>query len=392
MTYVYLNERATQDLIDGLNAYAGRMSDCQADVVEANAAAGSVVDLGVLDLDSLAEKVKGYARGLQDRLDAAIAANSSGITFGQGGMIAYYIPDGYEDTAGNARHFNTDTINRANSDAATLRGLHENGGTAEQWNAAQTSVAEMTDDPNYSQLLVQGVGIEIYLALPIDAQKAYCYQEYTQENVEGAYKPRSVEDGEQLDALISALGCGLAGASMNDSNGQLLQQIVAAYDRNAANDPSQNKVIISGLDALMSVPQAEYDTTFIVKLAEQMEERVDVNDEYSAPTSMNVSPDDYFVGASPNPMAGPLSAMGNNPEAALEYLTPSDKNPAMVVDPDGTLTVPLEGSEYDPDADHLTSTGRHTTGRQRMDLLLSMKDADKESLTAALSGGVGQPR
>lgn len=63
MTYVYLNERATQDLIDGLNAYAGRMSDYQADAVEANAAAGSVVDLGVLDLDSLAEKVKGYARG-----------------------------------------------------------------------------------------------------------------------------------------------------------------------------------------------------------------------------------------------------------------------------------------------------------------------------------------
>lgn len=189
-----------------------------------------------------------------------------------------------------------------------------------------------------------------------------------------------------MDALISALGCSLAGASMNDSNGQLLQQIVAAYDRNAANDPSQNKVIMSGLDALMSVPQAEYDTTFIVKLAEQMEERVDVNDEYSAPTSVNVSPDDYFVGASPNPMAGPLSAMGNNPEAALEYLTPSDKNPAMVVGRDGTLTVPLEGSEYDPDADHLTSTGRHTTGRQRMDLLLSMKDADKESLTAALSG------
>ncbi|BAW93115.1 hypothetical protein CHIBA101_1257 [Actinomyces sp. Chiba101] len=237
----------------------------------------------------------------------------------------------------------------------------------------------MKDDPHYSQLLVQGVGIETYLALPIDAQKAYCAQEDLSDGTPGEYKPKTDKDGKDLDVLVATLGCGLAGASRGDTNGDLVEQVVTAYDH--------NHNLASGLDAKMSVPQAEYDTTFIVELAERMEERVDASAVYFTPTvGPGVKPDEYFVGASTNPMAGPLSAMGNNPEAALEYLAPSDKNPAMVVGPDGTLTVPLEGSEYDPNANRLTSTGRHTTGRQRMDLLLSMKDTDKEALTAALSG------
>ena len=118
MAYVSLDPDALQRLIDGLKGYATTAITNRDDAVNVNTYEDSPTSLtDFSDIVGLhCASLEDEAADLQNRLDAARAANESGLTTtgADGRTIAYVIPEGMEDTAENATASNNvDTVNQA---------------------------------------------------------------------------------------------------------------------------------------------------------------------------------------------------------------------------------------------------------------------------------------
>ena len=107
MAYIFVDPEGMQTMIDNLNGYSESVESHRSSAVDANSVNSHDGETPV-DLSSFSSKLSEYkgeleskARGLTYRLEAARAANETGMTVtAPDGTISYYVPDDKADNAG----------------------------------------------------------------------------------------------------------------------------------------------------------------------------------------------------------------------------------------------------------------------------------------------------
>ena len=240
--------------------------------------------------------------GLQERLQVIIDLNTDGIsTTSSDGVPGYYLPDGTADTVENVKSYNTEAVATARADADALTqaaadGKADDGRTVDE---VLASMATYQDSPAYGAAVVtEAGGAQAYLDLLYSVNDYY----------ENDYKGECPEDHFQVASQV--LGYVLAAASQWEGE-TLADDLYETID--SQNGAPGN---MAAINMLLSAPAAHYGTDFLTNLADKLEDR-DPNalvPAYQVFANNKTSTSD--------PMDGVLTAMGNNPEAALEYLTP----------------------------------------------------------------------
>ncbi|WP_454932715.1 DUF6571 family protein, partial [Actinomyces oricola] len=266
----------------------------------------------------------------------------------------YYLPDGTADTVENVKTYNTEAVATARADADALTqaaadGKADDGRTVDE---VLDSLTVNQDNPVYGAAVVTEVGgAQAYLDLLYSVNDYY----------ENDYKGKCPEDHFQVASQV--LGYVLAAASQWEGE-TLADDLYETID--SQNGAPGN---MAAINMLLSAPAAHYDTDFLTNFADKLEDR-DPNalvPAYQVFANNKTSTSD--------PMDGVLTAMGNNPEAALEYLTPEgggsiDENGVWV--PSQTTVdrwTMLTSRDWDEDAsglDALTAvTGAASSFRNR---------------------------
>ncbi len=124
MTYVYMDADGVQTLIDNLKTYSSQSEISRSHITAENWRQSYAAELGYFSGNVTSHKgsLDEQISEIQTRLDAAKAANESGLTStGEDGKIAYYVPDGQEDTTQVVTDANgVDTARQAWADADTV--------------------------------------------------------------------------------------------------------------------------------------------------------------------------------------------------------------------------------------------------------------------------------
>ena len=326
MTFVKFDPEGVQALINNLYAYVedtdeGRSAiywasddrDHPVPTVEEMTSAPALYSCAPADgvsattMGNAAAILLEVADDLAARRQEIIDLNSSGVTTAApDGRLTYYLPDDAEDTITNLRSYNTEAATAAGADAAALtqakdseNGTADDGRTTDQ---ILTDIANHQDNPIYGKMLVDGVGgAQAYLDLVEDLNDYYC-DDYDGDDAAGRFT-----------ASTATLGRVLAAASRSDSGGELLAEDLHRVIEDKGGAPGY----MVALNMMLSAPEAVYDTDFLIGLAGRLESR--------DPNSM-VPPTMHFINGqagTSDPLTGVLTAMSNNPEAALEYLAPA---------------------------------------------------------------------
>ena len=242
--------------------------------------------------------------GLQERLQVIIDLNTDGIsTTSSDGVPGYYLPDGTADTVENVKAYNTEAvaIARADADALTQATASSNG-TAEDGRTVDEILDSLTinqDNPVYGAAVVtEAGGAQAYLDLLYSVNDYY----------ENDYKGKCPEDHFQVASQV--LGYVLAAVSQWEG-GTLADDLYETID--SQNGAPGN---MAAINMLLSAPAAHYGTDFLTNLADKLEDR----DPDALVPAYQVFANNKT--STSDPMDGVLTAMGNNPDAALEYLTP----------------------------------------------------------------------
>lgn len=341
MTYIYLDPVGLQSFIDDLNDYAADLDDERATVQQVNSAEADPSDISLsVGLGStIAQRhadLESVASELQTRLDEAVAMNESGVTpMDANGYVAYYLPaegDGSEDTIENVQAYNSRSVDNARTDATALAqardsrdGVADDGRTVDQ---ILDEMAKHQDVPAYGASFVNTYGIERLIDEPLGLQWHYTSLDGTGATVSGP--PDTTTDQAALDRANGILGHILAAATQTDAYPQGYSSWSEAMYQIATEEGHRGRM--SSLNALLAAPGAVYDTETLVDLADRCEDLPFDGDGASrTPAQISGWHDDqhgYFynegralAGSSMDPMYGVMMAMGNNPDAAHQYLT-----------------------------------------------------------------------
>ena len=351
MTYVSLKPEMMQTLIDGLTSYATTALEARDAVVSANTCGDSPTDLISFsdDLGTSCANLEEEAGKLQARLDAAKAANESGITFtGSDGTMSYYIPDGMEDTAENATaNNNVEIVNQARADAASLVTYSQDGCDPEQWDALLARVQEHQDDPAYANALLANTTAVQLLDCPKNIQESMTYTSQ-REGTSRSERPSAAMD------LCAALGHVLAAATSTWSESKSTQYANELADATEEKGESDRLNALNGMllasreadvdqDGSSESVGLDYGDSFLVTLAGRMEGYSPQKWDITSPSDwihrMTDRPLDnpYVPQAvySGNALAGVLHAMTGSPRAAQEWLIPPQPGPAAPTPLDG---------------------------------------------------------
>ena len=338
MAYVSLDPDALQTLIDGLKGYATTAITNRDDAVNVNAYEDSPTSLtDFSDIVGLhCASLEDEAADLQNRLDAARAANESGLTStgADGRTISYVIPEGMEDTAENATASNNvDTVNQAREDAASLSDYAKGGCDPDDWDALLARVQAGQDDPAYANALLADIDPERLLDLPADIQNKMTARD-AKDQTDWSLRPEAAQD------LTSALGHNLATASYTWPDNQAADYTNKLVDATEEKGKSERLKALNGMlmasqdvdvdeDGTAESVGLDYSDSMLTTLAQRMEN-------YSRQKWDNTSPRDWLdrLGDfhddshlllpkelySDNPIAGVVHAMTGNPQAAQNWL------------------------------------------------------------------------
>ena len=337
MAYVSLDPDALQTLIDGLKGYATTAITNRDDAVNVNAYEDSPTSLtDFSDVVGLhCASLEDEAADLQNRLDAARAANESGLTTtgADGRTISYVIPEGMEDTAENATASNNvDTVNQAREDAASLSDYAKNGCDPDDWDALLARVQAGQDDPAYANALLANIDPGRLLDLPVDIHDRMKIRD-PKDQTDSFLRPDAARD------LTSALGHVLATASYTWPDDQAADYANKLADATEEKGKSERHKALNGMlmasqdvdvdeDGTAESVGLDYSDSMLTTLAQRMEN-------YSPQKWDNTSPRDWWhrLGDfhddshllpkelySDNPLAGVVHAMTGNPQAAQNWL------------------------------------------------------------------------
>lgn len=298
----------------------------------ANPISGSTVS-------STIEYLMGLVEDMKTRRQNILDINNNGIITAtpDDGVITYYLPDGAEDTADNIRTSNTQAATDAKNDAASLsQALSNPGGTADDGRTVEQILDNMTkyqDLPVYGNIFVNAYGVEKFIELPISMY--WRYAKYTGQKT-AQYGDYSV-DQEAVSRANTTLGHVLGSATQASEAPGGFGSWADAFYTTVTADGHHGR--ISSLNALLAAPGALYGTRTLVDLATKMENLDKSKGGYYDGDPASKTPDliwgyldvgfgyNYnegraLPGSSMDPMYGVMMAMGNNPKAALTYLTP----------------------------------------------------------------------
>ena len=338
MAYVFLDPDALQTLIDGLKGYATTAITNRDDAVNVNAYEDSPTSLtDFSDVVGLhCASLEDEAADLQNRLDAARAANESGLTStgADGRTISYVIPEGMEDTAENATASNNvDTVNQAREDAASLSDYAKGGCDPDDWDALLARVQAGQDDPAYANALLANIDPGRLLDLPVDIHDRMKIRD-PKDQTDSFLRPDAARD------LTSALGHVLATASYTWPDDQAADYANKLADATEEKGKSERHRALNGMlmasqdvdvdeDGTAESVGLDYSDSMLTTLAQRMEN-------YSPQKWDNTSPRDWLdrLGDfhddshlllpkelySDNPIAGVVHAMTGNPQAAQNWL------------------------------------------------------------------------
>lgn len=337
MAYVFLDPDALQTLIDGLKGYATTAITNRDDAVNVNTYEDSPTSLtDFSDVVGLhCASLEDEAADLQNRLDAARAANESGLTStgADGRTIAYVIPEGMEDTAENATASNNvDTVNQAREDAASLSDYAKGGCDPDDWDALLARVQAGQDDPAYANALLANIDPGRLLDLPVDIHDRMKIRD-PKDQTDSFLRPDAARD------LTSALGHVLATASYTWPDDQAADYANKLADATEEKGKSERHKALNGMlmasqdvdvdeDGTAESVGLDYSDSMLTTLAQRMEN-------YSPQKWDNTSPRDWWhrLGDfhddshllpkelySDNPLAGVVHAMTGNPQAAQNWL------------------------------------------------------------------------
>ena len=338
MAYVSLDPDALQTLIDGLKGYATTAITNRDDAVNVNTYEDSPTSLtDFSDIVGLhCASLEDEAADLQNRLDAARAANESGLTStgADGRTISYVIPEGMEDTAENATASNNvDTVNQAREDAASLSDYAKGGCDPDDWDALLARVQAGQDDPAYANALLANIDPGRLLDLPADIHGKMTARD-AKDQTDWSLRPDAARD------LTSALGHVLATASYTWPDDQAADYANKLADATEEKGKSERLKALNGMlmasqdvdvdeDGTAESVGLDYSDSMLTTLAQRMEN-------YSPQKWDNTSPRDWLdrLGDfhddshlllpkelySDNPIAGVVHAMTGNPQAAQNWL------------------------------------------------------------------------
>lgn len=268
--------------------------------------------------------------------------NESGITpMDAEGRVAYYLPDagpGSQDTVENVQAYNSESVANAEADAAAMaQARSSRDGVAEDGRTVDDILEEMAkhqDVPAYGATFVNTYGIEEFIELPVGMRWNYTSTAGSGGTASG--QPKLTTDWDAVDRANGILGHILAAATRTESYPDGYSSWSDAMYATVTEEGHRGRM--SSLNALLAAPGAVYDTETLVELGDQFEDLpFDGDPASSTPDSVNGWHDDDYgwmynegralTGSSMDPMYGVMMAMGNNPDAAHEYLTAGNGHP-----------------------------------------------------------------
>ena len=271
-------------------------------------------------------------KDLQTRLDAAKAANESGLTStGADGTIAYYVPDGQEDTTQVVTDANgVEAARQAWADADTVVKYSEDGCSAEQWDALLSRMQSYQDDPAYATALLSKIGKGRLLDLPTDMADRFDHMNQHTGTVRSD-RPDAGTD------LADALGHVLASASTTWSadkaneygNGLIDEAEKKGKDRRigALNSMllASQETDIDG-DGAMEQVGLDYNDDMLVTMAQRLEKFDPQDVGFFDKENWDLSRTDLPVVGPNRPLDGIVHAMTGNTSAADTWLTVHEEN------------------------------------------------------------------
>lgn len=332
MAYIFVDPEGMQTMIDNLNGYSESVESHRSSAVDANSVNSHDGETPV-DLSSFSSKLSEYkgeleskARGLTYRLEAARAANETGMTVtAPDGTISYYVPDDKADNADNIKSYNNvDTWRQAKADTATLVDYSENGCTVEEWEALLARMREYQDDPAYANTVTNTIGPAKVLDCVVDIQ-----EHFPATRREGVSVP-TVYAGKDLAEVFGHI---LAAASTSE---HWTDEKATAY-ANALADATQEKgkqERMHALNAILSASQSvdidgdggqetiglDYNDGFLGVLADRIE-----NYKYNLTQVDNELAISEYWNSTEDPnsfsLLGIVHAMTGNPQVSTDWLT-----------------------------------------------------------------------
>ena len=334
MTYVYLDADGLQTLINNLSTYATTTLTNKESVSNTNTNNSSPTDLTTFNntLGTKQGELEEKYKDLQTRLDAAKAANESGLTStGADGTIAYYVPDGQEDTTQVVTDANgVEAARQAWADADTVVKYSEDGCSAEQWDALLSRMQSYQDDPAYATALLSKIGKGRLLDLPTDIADRFDHMNQHTGTVRSD-RPDAGTD------LADALGHVLASASTTWSadkaneygNGLIDEAEKKGKDRRigALNSMllASQETDIDG-DGAMEQVGLDYNDDMLVTMAQRLEKFDPQDVGFFDKENWDLSRTDLPVVGPNRPLDGIVHAMTGNTSAADTWLTVHEEN------------------------------------------------------------------
>ena len=299
------------------------------------------------NLNACAGNIRALAEELRTRRQEAIDMNSSGITPADAnGTVSYYLPDPPEgtvdteeywnntDTADNVKKYNSESAANGKAEATALAEARKDGKSSDGRTADEimAEIAKHQDIPAYGASFVETTGAAKMLDMPIDDQN----------------------DHKDISDMVKTFGHVLSAASLCYQSSPYPSQVekpgsgkydLASDIYNAITEKGKEGRV-TALDAYMNVPDTKYGTDFLVDLAgrvETIEDWPTLDDMTSSYTGPNPRPNEnYLFGHTGDPLAAVMGAMGNNPDAAIGYLAPSDGDGPFV---DGDIYSPSPNAQ-----------------------------------------------
>ncbi|MDU0349696.1 DUF6571 family protein [Actinomyces sp. MRS3W] len=336
MAVIYMNPDKLNTAIQDLRDFADDCTAAMTSIDNKCAEEHDPMDLAEFrtKANDAIDGVNGRADDLEKAKDAIIAVNESGVgSMTANGGISCEVPDDTTiDTIDDLTAWSQATIDA--HDLQTILGgrlgSKSNGRTYDQ---VIESIREHSGDPAYAAALINAIGPENLTSLPLEVAEYY-----TVSDDMGTHDLKR-EAGTELAELLGTL---LASASTTWDK-ETCESMATTIKESVDDKGEWGRITV--LNAMLGghdadgdyVNDLEFNSVFLTALANSLDD-LDWNTIKSTAKSATTNTDSdiarydkknlgpYLDNQSFDPLAGVLDAMGNNPQAALDYLAKASES------------------------------------------------------------------